>query len=271
MGIYDLPVETLEEILLHADPIDVASLSQSSRLFARLIYQQADQHIWRWLYLCQALDDPRGCVHITGRRRDADSLDWKTELQAVMRARMILDDVFICRPCERVAVLETLVKLVEWVPPLPAQSRNLVWVGGYLADGRLIDKHNVTWQQDADERQLRSKLHVYFGTTPEDTSRAATVRSRAYVYDFRHYTWATDFGPFLDNRKIDWEFLQALRHSISVHLDETVGEMSLPLTQISMPSDEDWKRDWAGVEGTWDCAFCFCDHLSLTGMPSTLV
>lgn len=264
MSIHNLPFETVEEILLHADPIDISALSQTSRLFNRLVYNQGDQHLWRWLYLSQDLDDPRECLFIDGTRRDGDTFDWQAELQAIMRARTILEDCRKCRPSERCTVLATLIKLVEWMPPQPIMSRNLIWVGGYLADGRLIDDGKIPWTQSSQEVQLRAKLHTYYGQTPEDNHREAIVRSRSFVYDFRHYNWATEFGPYLENGTVDWEFLRAIRHSVAMHVDRS-SELKLTRTQIALPSEEDWSRDWAGVEGEWECGFCFCDHLSLMG------
>ncbi|KAG7445628.1 uncharacterized protein BT62DRAFT_1006657 [Guyanagaster necrorhizus] len=270
MRIDELPPETIEEILLHADPTSVASLSQCSRFFDILINHGPDQHLWRWLYLIQQLDDPRECVSLSGDPRK--DIDWKGELQAFIRARRVVKDVTVCRPAERCAILRTMIHLVEYVPPRRGpyngdMSKNLAWIRNVLGGGAFIDPETFNWvPTDPEEIQLRDKLHTYLGITPADRTPRALVKSRAYVYDFRNYSWETDFGPFFEDGKVNWEHLRMVRHVLAMHVhgaEATPLQMSLEFTQIQTVALEN-TRDWAGIEGIWWCGFCFCDHSDLT-------
>ncbi|KAJ3781041.1 hypothetical protein GGU10DRAFT_123270, partial [Lentinula aff. detonsa] len=107
---HDLPTEIIEEILILCDPIEVGMISCCSRLFYNLIYNSrgdSSQHLWRALYLAQPFDDPTRCVSHHGRPRVGE-FNWKSELQAIIRARTVLKDVSICKPYERIQVLKTL-------------------------------------------------------------------------------------------------------------------------------------------------------------------
>ncbi|KAK0462044.1 uncharacterized protein EV420DRAFT_1640333 [Desarmillaria tabescens] len=271
MRIDELPPETIEEILLHADPTTIASLSQCSRFFNTLINHGPDQHLWRWLYLIQPLDDPRECVSLNGDPQK--DIDWKRELQRFIRARTVVTDVSVCRPAERCAILRTMIHLVEYIPPRKwsfaegGTSKNLIWIRDVLSGGTFIDPDTITWvSTDAEEIQLRDKLHTYLGLTSADRTPRALVESRAYVYSFRNYSWETDFGPFFEDGKVNWEHLRMVRHVLAMHVHDeetTPFQMSLEFTQIRMASLAD-TRDWAGIEGIWWCGFCFCDHSDLT-------
>jgi hypothetical protein len=133
-----------------------------------------------------------------------------------------------------------------------------------------------------EEVQLCARLHTHFGPTHLDERRSSRVRSRAFVYDLRNYRWGNDFGPFDERGCVNWVHLQALHHTVSMHLvdlqvDEdfefAVFPLSIPLTQIVIPEgtcfDED--EDWAGVAGVWRVSFCFCDHRELLSMSSPLI
>src|SRR5882724_7429359 len=112
-----LPSELIEHILSICDPLEVAAFGQTSRFFRALVYQTTDQHLWRALYLRQPFDDPRNCVSLLGEPRPA--VDWKLELQRIIRVRSVLENITICRPDERCTVLETLLNLVCNVPSSP--------------------------------------------------------------------------------------------------------------------------------------------------------
>src|ERR1700733_13432960 len=101
-----LPPELIEHILSICDPLEVAAFGQTSRFFRTLVYQTTDQHLWRSLYLSQPFDDPRSCVSFLGRPRP--TVDWKSELQHIIRTRSVIENTAICRPDERCTVLQTL-------------------------------------------------------------------------------------------------------------------------------------------------------------------
>lgn len=91
--ITDLPLEVLEHILVISDPIDVASTTQVCRLLRGLVYSAGDEHFWRALYLAQPFDDPREAVTYLGKRRT--DIKWREELQRIIRARTVVNDVTV--------------------------------------------------------------------------------------------------------------------------------------------------------------------------------
>ncbi|KAF9465325.1 hypothetical protein BDZ94DRAFT_1254290 [Collybia nuda] len=273
---YSVPPEIIEQIILDLDPLDVARIAQCSSLFRSLVYSPTSQALWRTLYLDQPLDDPRICVSQQGKPRT--NIDWKGELQRLIRARTVLHDTSLCRPGERLAILKTIVDMVSYVPPLSDPemyddvSQNLLWGAALLRGGKFLEE--VGPSADPAERQLCARLHTYFGVTHADAKPPARVQSRACVYDMRNYRWDNEFGPFDSQDCVDWVHLQALHHVVSMHVvdlseDEdfvfAIFPMSLPFTQIVMPGgvNPDEVEDWAGVGGLWRVSFCFCDHRDL--------
>ncbi|KAF5340129.1 hypothetical protein D9758_013144 [Tetrapyrgos nigripes] len=235
-----------------------------------------DQHLWRELWSAQPFDDPLTCVSPIGRRR-TDPFDWKGELQIIIRARTILENISLCKPHERCTTLQTLLNLASWVPPLKTQSdndnvsQNILWVFALTRGGNFIDHRRIPWEQDEEERQLRAKLHTILGILPMDLENEAIIQARAVVYSMRNYTWANEFGPFKADGRVNWEHVKAIHHTISMHLLPPIEDMdflmllyplSAPRSQIVIPQgvDLDQEDDWAGVEGYWNVSFCFCDH-----------
>lgn len=272
-----LPSETIEEVLIKSDPLDVAAVAQTCRFYRSLIYQSIDSNLWRGLYLSEPIDDPRICRSQSGVLRT--TIDWRGELQRIMRTRTILDKPEVCRPEERSMVLSTLLDMVSCVPPLSSPldhgnlSKNLLWVAAVLRGGVFLDQ--VDWVPSDVEAQLRARLHTYYGLTHNDARKSSRVLSRAYVYALRNYRRDNDYGPFqAGNQCVDWVHLQALHHVVSMHLvalreEEdfafTIFPLSLPYTQSIIPPgvDLDSEMDWADVEGAWTCTFLFCDHRDL--------
>ncbi|THU90983.1 hypothetical protein K435DRAFT_675057, partial [Dendrothele bispora CBS 962.96] len=259
------------------DPIEIGSLAQCSRYLSTLI---ADQHLWRELYLSQPLDDPTKCVSPMGRPHP-EPFDWKGELQTITRARTVLEDISLCKPHERCGVLQTLLRLVSWVPPLryPSDddnvSLNILWVSAFTRRGNFIDSRSIPWEQSDEEKQLRAKLHTMLGLIPSDLDKEVVMGSRAFVYTMRNYNWANEFGPFNGNGTVNWVHVKAIHHAISMHLIPPIPEgtdfemllypLSAPHTQVVLPEgvDLDKVEDWAGVGGIWYLSFCFVDHRQL--------
>ncbi|KIK61784.1 hypothetical protein GYMLUDRAFT_224887 [Collybiopsis luxurians FD-317 M1] len=288
----DLPVETIEEILLHLDPLDVSKMSLTCRFFYDVIYNAPDQHLWRALYLAQPLDDPTRCVSQNGKKRRTEvEFNWKAELQAIIRARTVLEDVSICKPHERITILRTLLNMVSWVPPLNSYSdmidnlsQNLLYVTALTRGGVFLDPEKLGLPADdpkfaEEEAQLRARLHTLIGVTPSDHHHSAHLAARACVYLFRNYNWGNEFGPFLPSSaegggvgKVNWIHIKHIHHVITMHLIEFAEEgqvfqvviypLSFPYTQIVIPDgiDLDQEEDWAGVNGVWLVSFCFVDH-----------
>jgi len=278
-----LPPEIIEEIILHLDPIYVASIAQCSTFFKSIVYNTKDQVLWRALYLEQQFDDPRTCISQQGYPKGV--VDWRGELQRFVRVRTVLHDPSLCRPDERLIILQTVLEIISYVPPLSSAgeiSRNLLLIDAILRGGVFLDEIESAEGKSEEEVQLCARLHANFGLTHVDTRRTARVRSRAYVYDLRNYRWDNDFGPFDEHGCVNWVHVQALHHVVSMHIidlqeDEDIEfpifPLSLPLTQITIPEgvNLDEEGDWAGVEGVWRVSFCFCDHRELLSTSSWLL
>ncbi|KAG1728528.1 uncharacterized protein EDB91DRAFT_1060500 [Suillus paluster] len=274
--ITDLPLELLEHVMLISDPIDIASAAQACRLFRGLVYPASDdEHFWRALYLAQSFDDPRKAVTYLGNRRT--DVKWREELQRIIRARTVVNDVAVCRPDERCQVLRTLLDMVTNVPPLPfpesePTSHNVLWIQTLLQDGAFLDLKSHSHE----EQQLRARLHTWFGLTDRDALATKRVESRAYVYSQRNYRSSNNFGPFLRDGSgiVNWVHMQQLAHVFACALVEKEEEedpafeicsMNLAFCQAVIPPSLDLNRetDWAGVEGLWRISYCFMDHREL--------
>ncbi|KAH9851741.1 hypothetical protein C2E23DRAFT_828981 [Lenzites betulinus] len=275
----DLPIEVLEQALVLLDPIDIAQFSQTCSAYHALVYgDPEDQHLWRELFLRQPFDDPRKCLTSLGR--PLSTIDWRLQLQRVIRARTVLTTLSVCRPEERCQVLQTLIDMVTTTPPvnLPQEvdlSMNQVWATVMLRNSTLIEHEE--WDLSSEERQLRARLHTYFGLTSSDFRYEKRTTSRMFVYAMRNYKYDNDFGPFMmdGSGRVNWVHLRAIHHVMSLHIVPTTEEaaaaeyslfpMSMPWTQSILKNwinlDED--PDWAGVTGRWQCSFCFVDHREL--------
>lgn len=273
--ITDLPHEVVEHILVISDPIDVARAAQVCKFIRGIVYPVGDEHFWRALYLAQPFDDPRKAVTFLGNRRT--DIKWREELQRIIRARTVINDVTVCRPDERCQVLRTLLDMVTNVPPLPfpesePTSRNVLWMQMHLQDGTFLDLESHSHE----EEQLRAHLHAWFGLTDIDGLPAKRVASRAYVYNQRNYQPSNLFGPFMRDGSgtVDWVNMQRIAHVFARALVEREEEeepafevcsLSLTFCQAVIPPSLNLNRetDWAGVEGLWRISYCFMDHREL--------
>ncbi|KAF8881908.1 hypothetical protein BD779DRAFT_1473206 [Infundibulicybe gibba] len=160
MNFLELPPEIIEQIILNLDPLDVSCLSRSARALYTLIYLAPTQALWRSMYLSQPLDDPRACVSELGVPREPQEIDWRSELQHIMRARTVCSDPAVSRPDEQVEVLRTLLDLVSRVPmlvPGADVAHNLMWALVVLRGGAFLDSPNE-WV--CDWVQMRALHHV---------------------------------------------------------------------------------------------------------------
>ena len=274
-----IPREMIEQVITFLDPLDVASFSQTCRQYNHLIYHSGDNHIWRELYLAQPFDDPRLAFTTRLERVQAERIDWKGSLQAIVRARIVLNDPSKCRPEERETILSTLVALLRGAAPAPSfcertLSQNLIWLVAMLRDGTLLNDGSLPTTMT--EAQLRAFLLVHLGLTPRDATSVDKATARAFVYNMRNYCLDRDFGPYLPDGsgRVDWVHLHAIHRVIAMHLvdlHETdpfvfpLIPMSMPYCQSIIPPGLDLKNeyDWAGIEGLWHCSFCFVDHREL--------
>jgi len=279
-SLLSIPLEILEQVLLELDPVDVAAISQICVSFAEMLYRSSSDLFWRKLYLTLALDDPLRCLDHLGN--PLDRIDWRRELQRVIRARTIVKKPELCRTEERCAVWRTILHLATHTVPLLSVasddlSYNLVWLGSLLRGGMLLE-HSL-WDLSDEERQLRAQFHTLFGLTAADFKPQRRVDTRCAVYALRRYSQSNFYGPFLadGSERVDWEHMLAIQHVMSMHavpelspedLNNNVyigSPMSLPfcnsIVEQGLKLDE--TEDWAGVEGKWLCSFCFCDHRDL--------
>ncbi|KAL0961503.1 hypothetical protein HGRIS_006444 [Hohenbuehelia grisea] len=289
-SIADLPPETVEDILLHCQPRCVAALAQTCRAFRDLVYLSPDNHIWRNLYLAQPFDDPRKCITRLGRPRG--EANWREELQAAIHAEAVLAKPSAYSSEEICTTLRTLLHMAHNVPPWSIHrsfvedevSENLLWVAAQLqvSGGAILNSP----QEGGEIEQLRNRLHTYFGLSrlSGDLEPAARVVSRAYVYSMGRYRAENMYGPFIagDGEKVNWTHIRAIHHVVSMHIvpideDEEreyfIYPLSMPFIQnvLNVGEDLDGLVDWAGVEGSWFCSFCFCDHRDLLEFNSTSV
>lgn len=281
-ALLDIPPEILEQVLLELDPIDVAAVSQTCVFFAEMLYSSSSDILWRNLYLTLALDDPRRCLDRLGN--PPGDIKWRRKLQRVIRARTIVRKPELCRKEERCDIWCTVLDLATHTIPLSSSvsddlSFNLVWLGSLLRGGTLLE-HSL-WELSQEERQLRAQFHTLFGLTAVDFKPQRRVDTRCAVYALRRYNEGNYYGPFLSDGsgRVDWEHMLAVQHVMSMHIVPAqipedlhnnfyIGSpLSLPFCNSIIERDLnlDETDDWAGVEGKWQCSFCFCDHRDLLG------
>ncbi|KAH8113503.1 hypothetical protein DFH11DRAFT_304122 [Phellopilus nigrolimitatus] len=282
----DIPLEIVELILSYAEPIAVACFSRTCRLYYTLIYESEDQHLWRSLFLSEEelFDDPRKCQNSLGEPLvlDESEYDWRGELQRRIRAQTVVYNPACCRDDELAEVLATLVSVINHTLPTSANhaslevSKNLLWIAQCPLAEFIEYLHAQRTALSPEQRQLLGQLHTLFGLPVYDLKPERRVESRAYVYDMRNYTEENCWGPFTHDgrRAVNWEHLQAVQHVMAMHIAErqmesvVLNSMILfvycqaQLADVS-EAEDDW-IDWAGVEGVWDCSFCFVDHRDLT-------
>ena len=282
MHLTDLPTEIIEEILVQCDPIEVAKAAQTCSALRTLIYNSQDSKLWRDLYLGEPLDDLRKCVSQHGQPAQ---VDWKWDLQRIVRAREIVANLSLLKPGELKEVLRILLVMILYHPPRSSatgsssvSSLNLRWLSVVLQHGFIDQVEEKMTTLTFAERQLLFRLHCYYGLTEKDLEHRARVKSRVYVYTMRNYRPENDYGPLFSDGTVNWEHMQALHHVVSMHLVDLKAAglqfpsfpMSLPQMQIVtpvMPDGDEGKenRDWVGLEGSWVISFCFCDHRELLG------
>lgn len=271
-----IPPEIVEEVILFMDPIQVTAISRCSHLLHSLVNHPKDDTLWRKLYLRQPLDDPRKCVSLLGVPRK--HIDWKGELQRLIRAWNVLHHPSLCGVGERLVILRTLIHLLSHVPPLSSikdnqVSRNHVWITTALEGSSFLD--STALDASEEENQLCARLRTYYGLTRLDWKEATRKAMRGQVYDLRNYTDENVYGPYEWDGRVNWVHVNALRHVVGMHIEDmreegsykySIFPMSLPCTQIVIPHgvDLDEEIDWAGVGGDWRLSICIYDSGELS-------
>lgn len=271
----DLSLEIIDCLLFALDPLDIARVSQTSRFFYEIIYGPLNRQFWRGLYLAQPLDDPRKAVTRLGHCRD--DIDWKEELQRIVRARTVMNHPAVCRREERCQVLRTCIDLITNISPISSpdgigkMSRNLRWMQHLIGDGAFLERES--WEAlSGEEDQLLARLHALYGLTRRDFRSERRRASQAFVYSLRHHTAQRAYGPFMPDgsKRIDWVFISMFALDLGrllVDTDDKDGEcyfypLGLMFSQSIIPRglNLDKEDDWAGMEGLWSVRYGFIDH-----------
>lgn len=300
-SILDIPEEIVDYISTLCDPAEFVLLAATCRRYHSLL--SAPTHIvWRHAFL-QRFDDPRRCVSRTGQPIAVDQAGfyWKGELQRRIRAQLVIQNPALLRDGELAGILHTLTSMAINTPVATTAytdeevSLNLSWLARQKDLGEFLE-HIHHEELTRQEQQLADHLHVIFGQTQADYMSPRLVYSRGFVYDLRNHSSSNAWGPYLPFSKsssssklldgsgidvrVNWQHIRAVQHIVSMHVTGSVlspgtvdyrriTPLSLPFCQgqispeLSAASVAD---DWAGVEGTWRCSFCFIDHRDLLGM-----
>ena len=276
-----IPQEIFERVLAFLDPLDVASFSQTSKQHNNLVYHSGDNYLWRALYLAQPFDDPRLALTPRLERTSMESIDWKGSLQAIIRARTLLNNPSKCRPGERETIFRTFISMLRGATAAHSfcektLSKNLIWLVAMLRDGAFLNDGILPSSSSPTEAQLRAYLLVHLGLTPSDARSVNKAAARAFVYDMRNYCFDGQFGPYLPDGsgRVNWVHIHAIHRAIAMHLVDLretepfvfpLIPISMPYCQSIIPLGLDLKKvhDWAGIEGLWHCSYCFVDHREL--------
>lgn len=285
MHILSIPAEVLELILLLCDPLELAALAQTGRLFRELVYGDKQQHIWRSLYLSYPLDDPRLCVDHLDRPVVGESgiFDWKTELQRIVCVQTSLQksEERPNHPGEAEVIFTTLLTISGHYLRSdyrcdPSTSSNIQLLQ-QLATPLILHRQ---WILNEYEIQLLTRLHTILGFAVDGNSLPALAQSRAYIYNLERYNNENGFGPFErdGSGRVNYVHLNAIRHVISAHVhygsepvpDHSPDDLSvaacLPTKSLEphiRGHGDPSYRDWIGVDGWWWVNFAFCDHREL--------
>ena len=282
----DLPLELVELILSFTDPITVSHFSCTCTLYFSLVYDSEHQNLWRTLFL-DDYDDPSFCINAVGIPvlAPGQQFDWLGEVRRRERAYTVINNFHFRNDDELLEVLNTLIRMASEIPPASPEyttdkiSRNLVCLVAYRRLGLFLEfLHNrnrmVSGRLPPEVNQARAKLHVMLGLTGADFLPERRVLSRATVYDMSLYDEKNNWGPFLPgpSREVNWTHIRMVQHVMQLHViraaEEFVGGPEvmtmLPYCQAQLVQDAS-KEDWAGVQGTWSCMFCFVDHRDLLG------
>ncbi|KZT66310.1 hypothetical protein DAEQUDRAFT_730429 [Daedalea quercina L-15889] len=146
-----LPTEVVEIIVVHAAaggfPAAIGALSQTCRTFHSLIYEAADHHLWRAIFL-STFDDPRQL-----RFYNSDDFDWGREFR------------------ERICAASFLKRHAR-----PLRVQKVYMLRSRTAPTSLVDLV-PTYDTIASVRMLNSLLSVIKTTAPDEHVRQAGYRN----------------------------------------------------------------------------------------------
>ncbi|KAF8167815.1 hypothetical protein B0H34DRAFT_683143 [Crassisporium funariophilum] len=281
--IFRVPVELNQHILSFCHPWDAASFSKCCRASYALVYNPTDQHLWRQLFLANfdpphIIDDARRNVGLTSR---TTPLDWKSNLTTRMKAELTL----FRGPAslvDRRGALEVIVAIIEdsslaMLSNTTGPHRNLEWLRRVFQQSLIL--HNLFSVSDDHDVQLSAKLRAYCALLIDKKIDNKTFskmlgkrdKSRAYVYDLRHYNAENLWGPFLPDGLVNWIHIEHLVNVVSSNIRELPGIWCLTRPPTCLDTRRPFStvtssmksNDWAGVEGTWRRYVCSMDYRDL--------
>ncbi|KIJ54724.1 hypothetical protein M422DRAFT_41959 [Sphaerobolus stellatus SS14] len=263
--IYQIPFEIIELILYELPLPAIAAFAQTCRAFRNLLYEPADDFFWRTTFL-REFDDPRS---IEGKEA---RIQWDVLLRRWMGA---VNKLRKSPPAPTIEVLRVLEDIVDRAAPLPAVSRNITITESLLeSSGILNDEVNTSYIDDPRDpgneyTQLIYRLRVYRGWESIVSNQQERLKARSFTYNLRQYNDANDYGPFLQDGsyRVHWKHVFMIQEVIGMNIMEFMPEDQRLLLPMNMKSTQRPKempiKDWAGVTGTWEVIFCFCDHRDL--------
>ena len=262
-----ISVELVERVLTFCHPCDVAAISQTCHVAHALVYHPTDEYLWRELFLSYPFDDPRWSTQDAWKPDLllAPTVEWKHELIRRMNAERFC---FSSRASahEKKSALETFIQVVQqsafWGGDTPL-SYDLRWLERVLGQSRILDDESGPFANVARQTiaQLRSYIALSFDKANADKANGCLEvrrnKSRSFVYDLRHYTSDTSWGPYLGDGTVNWTHVESLINVILMNLRELPGsrDHTIPPTGLeatrpySAPAISSSKDDWAGVEG----------------------
>lgn len=278
IGIFHLPLEIIESILLFATPSAVGAFSQTCKLYYSLIYSSRDNHFWRNFFFAQGLyDDPR-----LNSNSQNSTVRWDNLVQRWTAAANVFRKN---RPITNIDTISSLLELVDYSCPHPNTSLNLHHLKS-LFDGHddVVAALDSFVQNEPKATsypvQLVHRLKVFFGWATIRRDYRARLNSRCYIYNLENYKESNSYGPFVPDRsgRVNWvhiyNVLMVLASNILDIADEDRsvlpwGVQALQqggaINSTTIKDVVGCEEDWAGVTGKWKIIFSFCDHRDLIG------
>ncbi len=279
LTIFTIPLELTHRVLTFCHPKDVASFSRTCRLANQL---SQDEYLWRQLWFSYPFDDPQAVLE---QRRTLnlsktsqadvppDGYRWKEEFSRRMSAERVASmkqaDLSGLSLKDKQDALQLLVSVVKSLPALANEgdrgvfanrrvSGNVQWLERILRKSKLIapDSANPT-EISQYQAHLRSCVGdiQWLDRTRQQMSDKRN-RSRAFVYDLRNYGPDNEYGPFRQNRTVNWLHAEHLINVVLGNLRDLPSHLihARPLSTLesfrpySAPGGYS-PKDWAGIEG----------------------
>ncbi|KAK9898301.1 hypothetical protein P389DRAFT_166730 [Cystobasidium minutum MCA 4210] len=285
-SLLDMPPEVLFGVLVHLDPVDVASMSVTCKDLNS--YAAKDNLIlWKALFL-NLFDAPdQDLPAVIG--------DYCTCVKDRCKARGILRSPHRQKQIkQRSFVLQTLHNIVTTTPrSLPFQtSKNAHFLESLLSSRSVIKDWltvNPPWKptpedQDADDQEkerhqleeISSQIHLS-GLSMRELAWLNYKTGQAFreeIYRGSNFDETNMYGPYEKNRSdgklvVDWRLLNGISvvMALNVHgaWDQWGGQTESEILPYGFHRAVFWKvpetnKDWACVTGRWNYIYAFIDY-----------